>query len=255
MKTIRYYPVFLLWLVPVIAIGAFGIFMEARGANFPTHAGCAEDTNASKYFVAGAMLADLDHFLPGSFHSDTRAVALKLLSGARLPKERLFALGWYEHAVDQDPSFSLSVNAIQKQFPKYKKVYYWKKKRAWWGTYYVLAYRSVYVGPKYSLNDIRLAFDYRTLTRHASGVSPLFVARDGDLLDLLAFGLDYTYRKDQIQDAVYKYVFQLSLSDPGLLAQEAAALGYGGTHPGAVRDMGAEYENYYRNVTSGYYNP
>src|SRR5438093_10474749 len=37
---------------------------SSSGANFGSHAGLAEDTVPDRYFVAGALLADLDHFLP-----------------------------------------------------------------------------------------------------------------------------------------------------------------------------------------------
>src|SRR5438093_7774142 len=44
-------------VLPILAGSSFA-------ANFGAHAGLAEDTVPDPYFVAGALLADLDHFLP-----------------------------------------------------------------------------------------------------------------------------------------------------------------------------------------------
>ncbi|MBI3270505.1 MAG: hypothetical protein HYZ53_15965 [Planctomycetes bacterium] len=239
-----------------VAFAAAALALAPRPAlpsNLNTHAGGAEAVNADPYFVAGAILADLNHYLPTSYQTDTAVIAGKLLAHAVTPHEHQFALGWYEH-VDQDGAFSAAVAAAQAHHRRTKRVLH----TSWVGSpipHPVFSWTTVDDGPRYSVLQIRLAFDAMTLRSHPAHTLPLFVVTDDAILDLIVVGLDGQVSKDQVKTAILRSVFQVSLTDPGLIPQAAAAYLYGVLLPGAIHDLSDEYAAYWSATTAAYYQP
>ncbi len=198
----------------------------AQGANFATHGGLAENTLDNDFFVAGAMLADLDKFLPpGAPQTDSHSFANGLIDRARPGSNdvKYFAMGWYEH-LDQDSEFLNSVLAIQS------------------------------VHPEYSTNDIRLGFDYLTMQSHPTDVNVTFIMDHTEILDAIRGGLT-NITNEQIRQAIWDYVFSESFEAPGLLLQIKGAEIYATLYPERVAEMVDEYNSYFDRVTADYYNP
>ena len=219
-------------------------------SNSNTHAGGAQAVNDDTYFVAGAVLADLNHWLPLSYQTDTLAIATRMLEHAATAKERQFALGWYEH-VDQDAAFSVAVSAAQTHHRKTKRVLH----TAWVGSpipHPVFSWETLDVGPLYSIKEIRLAFDAMTLSAHRSTKLPLFLVTDDVILDLVVFGLEGAVSRDQVKTGILRSVFQVSITDPGMIPQAAAAKIYGLLQPGAIHDLSDEYAAYWSTSTASY---
>ncbi|UCD92577.1 MAG: hypothetical protein JSV43_01215 [Methanobacteriota archaeon] len=198
----------------------------AQGANFATHGGLAENTLDNDIFVAGALLADLDKFLPpGVPQTDSHSFATGLIDRAKGGSNDLkyFATGWYEH-LDQDSEFYNSFLAIQA------------------------------VHPEYTQNDVRLVFDYLTIQSHQTDVNVTFIMDHTEILDAIRGGLTII-TNEQIRLAIWDYMFSESLQAPGLLLQMKAAELYASVYPERVNDMVAEYNSYFDRVTADYYDP
>lgn len=239
------------------ALGCAALLAAAAGpaaaSNLNTHAGGAQATHANNYFVAGAILADLNHYLPTSYQTDTLAIAERMLLHAHTEKEIEFALGWYEH-VDQDGAFGAAIAAVQAHHRSTRR----RLAVSWTGSpipHPVFTWTTVDAGPRYSVRDIRLGFDYMTLRAHRSDVLPLFVVADDELLDLISVGLEGAVSRDQIKTAILRSVWQADLTNPGILPQAAAAYVYGTLLRGAIRDMTDEYATYWSATTAGYHHP
>ncbi|MFQ6059968.1 MAG: hypothetical protein ACE5KV_01550 [Thermoplasmata archaeon] len=198
----------------------------ARGANFATHGGLAQSTLDNDFFISGAMLADIDKFLPPDVpRTDSLNFALGLIERSRRGSNdlRLFAMGWYEH-LDQDREFHNSVLAIQS------------------------------VHPDYSEYDIRLGFDYLTITLHPTDVDVTFIRNQTEIIEAIQGGFT-NITKEQIRQAIWDYVYSDSIEKPGLEAQIMAARLFAALFPEKVAGMVGEYNSYFERVTSSYYNP
>lgn len=195
----------------------------AQGANFGVHAGLADDVWADPYFRAGALLADVDHWLPpGEPQTDTLAFAQGVVARA-WPLSRnawRFATGWYEH-LDQDARYVESY------------------------------FRIVAAFPAYTDTDVRLAFDYWTLRKHPFPTDFDWVLGDGEVMELIAGGLVSTDAAG-VRAAVDGLLHSSDLGNPGLALQITAANAYGLFNPGRVADMEAEYDRFYALVTASY---
>ena len=210
-------PAFAALLVPVLLASA------AHGANFGVHAGLADDVWGDPYFRAGALLADVDHWLPpGEPQTDNLAFSLGLV-GRAWPGSRnawRFATGWYEH-LDQDQRYGESYARI------------------------VAAY------PAYTDTDVRLAFDYWTLRKHPFPADFDWVLSDGEVLQLIAGGLTAT-DAGGVRAAVDGLLHSSDLGNPGLALQITAANTYGFVYADRVANMEAEYDRFYALVTASY---
>lgn len=172
------------------------------------------------------MLADFDKFLPpGVPATDTVSFTWGLIERSRNGSNdlRLFAMGWYEH-LDQDKEFYNSVLEIQIHHPDY--------------TDY----------------DIRLGFDYLSITRHPTDVNVTFVMNHTEIVDAIRGGFTNITR-EQIKQAIWDYVYSESIEKPGLLTQQTAAQIFGILYPVKVFEMEDEYNSYFGKVTDSYYNP
>jgi hypothetical protein len=201
------------------------ILDDARGANFATHGGLAERTLDNEFFVAGAFLADVGYFLPGSPASDIPSFANGLVERAKAGSNELryFAMGWYEH-LDQDAEFFDSVQTI----------------------------RAVH--PEYTTSDVRLAFDYLSITRHPTDVNVTLIMNHTEILEAVRVGFTGVSTA-QLRQAIWDFVHSYSAQQPGLLYQMDAAMVYSLLYPERIVEMEAEYESYVSRVTAGYYNP
>ena len=198
----------------------------ALGSNSATHGGLAENTLRNDFFVAGAMLADLDHFLPpGVPQTDTPAFTAGLIERAKsgLNNLRYFAMGWLEH-LEQDDEYLVSVANIQ----------------------------TVY--PSYTANDVRLAFDYLTVTQHPTYVNVTFVNSHDYIVDAIAAGFT-NITSAQVRQAIWDFVFSDNIENPGLNLQVQAAQIYAALYPDRVANMASEYDSYYQRTTLTYQNP
>ena len=190
------------------------------GSNFATHGGLAEDTLNNDFFIAGAMLADIDHFLPpGVPQTDS----LAFTSGAN--NLRYFAMGWLEH-LDQDNQFVVSVANIQATYPSY------------------------------TVTDIRLAFDYLTITQHPTYVNVTFINGYAEIVDAIAAGFT-NISSSQVGTAIWDFVFSESAQNPGLNAQMQLQLAqlFAVLFPDKVANMASEYDSYYQRTIAGHQNP
>jgi len=196
----------------------------AQAANFGVHTGLADDVWADPYFRAGALLADVDHWLPPAEpQTDSLAFALGIAQRA-WPGSRnawRFATGWYEH-LDQDARFVES--------------------RA----------RAVAAYPAYTDTDVRLAFDYWTLRKHPFPTDYDWVLGDTEVLELIRGGLIATDLAG-VRQAVDDLLHSQNLSEPGLALQLDAAHAYGLFYPNRVANLQAEYDRFYAIVTAGFY--
>ncbi|MEE9223861.1 MAG: hypothetical protein V3U51_03840 [Thermoplasmata archaeon] len=196
------------------------------GSNSATHGGLAEDTLNNDFFIAGAMLADIDHFLPlGVPQTDSLAFTSGLIDRAKNGTNdlRFFAMGWLEH-LDQDNEFVVSVVNIQ----------------------------AVY--PSYTVTDIRLAFDYLTITQHPTYVNVTFINGYDEIVDAIAAGFT-NISSSQVRTAIWDFVFSESAQNPGLNAQMRLAQLFAVLFPDKVANMASEYDSYYQRTTSGRHNP
>jgi len=209
-------------LIP-IGLLALSLASPTQAANFGAHAGLANGVWADPYFRAGALLADVDHFLPpGEPRTDDIVFTQGLVSRA-WPLSRnawRFATGWHEH-LDQDNRFAESVARVQSTYPAY------------------------------SDPDVRLAFDYWTLTKHRFPTDYDWILTDAEILELVAGGLVGT-DANGVRAAVDDLLHSADLSNPGLALQLDAARLYGFAYPARVADMEAEYDRFYGRVTAGY---
>ncbi|MCK4443336.1 MAG: hypothetical protein KAW09_02255 [Thermoplasmata archaeon] len=198
---------------------------DARGSNFATHGGLAESTLDNEFFVAGAFLADVGYFLPGSPASDIPSFTNGLVDRAKSGSNELryFVMGWYEH-LDQDSEFFDSVQTI----------------------------RSVH--PEYTTSDVRLAFDYLSITRHPTDVNITFIMNHTEILEAVRIGFTGVSTA-QLRQAIWDFVHSYSAQQPGLLYQMDAAMVYSVVYPDRIAEMEAEYESYVGRVTASYYNP
>lgn len=192
-------------------------------ANFGVHAGLGYHAWGDQYFRAGALLADLDHFLPpGEPRTDDLAFTQGIIDRAR-PLSRnawRFATGWYEH-LDQDARFADSRD------------------------------RTLAAHPSYTDTDVRLAFDFLTLQRHPFPTSFDFLLANNEILRLIQGGLVSTDLAG-VRDAVFRLLHSTDMNAPGLDLQLQAAQLYGQVYPSRVTDMAAEYDSYFRLVTASY---
>lgn len=196
------------------------------GSNFATHGGLAEDTLNNDFFIAGAMLADIDHFLPpGVPQTDSLAFTSGLIERAKNGTNNLryFVMGWLEH-LDQDNQFVVSVANIQ----------------------------AVY--PSYTVIDIRLGFDYLTITQHPTYVNVTFINGHAEIVDAIATGFT-NISSSQVRTAIWDFVFSESAQNPGLNAQMQLAQLFAVLFPDKVANMASEYDSYYQRTTSGHQNP
>ncbi len=196
------------------------------GSNFATHGGLAKNTLNNDFFIAGALLADIDHFLPpGVPQTDSLAFTSGLIERAKNGTNdlRYFALGWLEH-LDQDNQFVVSVANIQ----------------------------AVY--PGYTVTDIRLAFDYLTITQHPTYVNVTFINGYAEIVDAIAAGFT-NISSSQVRTAVWDFVFSESAQDPGLNAQMQLAQLFAVLFPDKVANMASEFDSYFQRTTSGHQNP
>ena len=210
-------------LAAISALLALLLAPGAQAANFGVHAGLADDLWADPYFRAGALLADVDHWLPpGEPQTDSVAFSLGMVQRA-WPLSRhawRFATGWYEH-LDQDARYGQSYGRI------------------------VAAY------PAYTDTDVRLAFDYWTLRKHPFPENFDWILNDGEVLQLIADGLTATDASG-VRAAVDLLLHSTDFNEPGLALQLQAARAYGVVYPDRVANMQAEYDRFYRLVTAGY---
>ena len=200
----------------VAALSLLALLPSAQAPNFGTHAGVANGLFADPYFRAGALLADLDHWLPATEPStDTYAFAQGLLQRTWLGSRNAwrFVDGWYEH-LDADDRFPASIARIQATFPSY------------------------------AVTDVRLAFDYWTLREHPFPANHDWVLGDTEILALVQGGLVGTDLTG-VRAAADQLLHSTNLSAPGLALQMEAALTYGGLNPTRVADMRAEYERFW----------
>lgn len=211
-------PLFLAALVIALVVPT-----PAQAANFGAHAGLADDVWGDPYFSAGALLPDVDHFLPpGEPQTDSLAFSQGIVSRA-WPLSRnawRFASGWYEH-LDQDARFADADNRV------------------------VAAY------PSYTDADVRLAFDYWTLRKHPFPTNYDWILEDGELLALIAGGLTAT-NTTGVRAAVDALLHSPDVNNPGLALQVSAAQAYGAFYPDRVADMEPEYDRYYARATAGF---
>ena len=196
------------------------------GSNSATHGGLAENTLNNDFFIAGAMLADIDHFLPpGVPQTDSLAFTSGLIDRAKNGTHNLryFAMGWLEH-LDQDNEFIVSVASIQ----------------------------AVY--PSYTVTDIRLAFDYLTITQHPTYVNVTFINGYAEIVDAIAAGFT-NISSSQVRTAIWDFVFSESAPNLGLNAQMQLAQLFASLFPDKVGNMAIEFDSYYQRTTSGHQNP
>ncbi len=199
---------------------------STQGANFATHGGLAQSTLDNDFFVAGAMLADIDKFLPsGVPQTDSLSFTLGLIERAEYGTNDLkyFVIGWYEH-LDQDTGFSNSVQNIQ------------------------------VVHPEYTDSEIRLGFDYLSMTQHPTDVNVTFVMDNDEIIETIRSGFT-NITGQQVKQAIWDYIFSESIQAPGLLLQMQVAQAFAALYPEKVSEMSDEYDSYFDRVTAHYHNP
>jgi hypothetical protein len=202
------------------------ISSSTLGSNFATHGGLAESTFDNEFFVAGSMLADLDHFLPpGVPQTDsvvfTSGLVARAWSGSL--DLRYFAMGWVEH-LEQDSEFGKSVANIQA------------------------------VHPGYTDADIRLGFDYLSINQHPTDVNVTFIMSNTEIVEAIRAGFT-NITSVQIQQAIWDYVVSESIQSPGYLAQMQFAQVFAFLYPEKIAGMQDEYNSYAQRVTRSIKNP
>jgi len=199
---------------------------SSSGANFGSHAGLAEDTVPDRYFVAGALLADLDHFLPPTEpQTDSETFASGIVERAWEGSHHAWSLarGWLEH-IDQDTRFAAAVAAIQASYPSY------------------------------TATDVRLAFDYWTLTKHPFSTAFDFLLADAEVQGIVAGGLVATDSAG-VRDAIYNLLYSADQNAPGLFLQLNASRLYAILYPQVVRNVEPYYDAFYAGAVAGHRDP
>src|SRR6058998_831889 len=199
---------------------------SSSAANFGAHAGLAEDTVPDRYFVAGALLADLDHFLPPTEpQTDSEAFASGIVERAWEGSHHAWSLarGWLEH-IDQDTRFAAAVAAIQASYPSY------------------------------TATDVRLAFDYWTLTKHPFSTAFDFLLADAEVQGIVAGGLVATDSAG-VRDAIYNLLYSADQNAPGLFLQLNASRLYAILYPQVVRNVEPYYDAFYAGAVAGHRDP
>ena len=212
--------------VAVLAVAFLALLPPAQAANFGAHAGVANGVFVDPHFRAGALLADVDHWLPPTEpQTDTIAFAQGLLQRAWLGSRNAwrFVNGWYEH-LDADVRFADSAARI------------------------LAAY------PAYTVTDVRLAFDYWTLAKHPFPTDYEWVLSDTEVLALVQGGLVATDLAG-VRAAVDQLLHSTNLSAPGLALQLDAARLYGALNPTRVATMQAEYDRFWSAATARFVPP
>jgi hypothetical protein len=211
----------------VFALSTAGIAnTPALGSNSATHGGLAESTLDNEFFVAGAMLADIDHYLPpGVPRTDSSAFTSGLIQRAKTGSADLkyFATGWLEH-LEQDRQFTVSVANIQA------------------------------VHPEYTDPEIRLGFDYLSIIQHPTDVNVTFIMNHAEIVEAIRAGFT-NISTVQVKQAIWNYVFNEDIQSPGLLILKQLAQIFAALYPEKVDEMRAEYDSYSARVTAGYFNP
>jgi hypothetical protein len=196
------------------------------GSNSAAHGGLAESTLDNEFFVAGAMLADIDHYLPpGVPMTDSSAFTSGLIQRAKTGSADLkyFAMGWYEH-LEQDKQFTVSVANIQA------------------------------VHPEYTDPEIRLGFDHLSIIQHPTDVNVTFIMNHAEIVEAIRAGFT-NISTVQVKQAIWDYVFSEDIQSPGLLILKQFAQVFAALYPEKVDEMRAEYDSYSTRVTAGYFNP
>src|SRR3972149_3128231 len=147
--------------VVLAVVGVVLLVTPTQAANFGAHTGLANDLWADPYFRAGALLADVDHWLsPGEPRTDdiafSTALAARAWNGSR--NAWRFATGWYEH-LDQDQQFADSRDRVLAAYPAYTDA------------------------------DVRLAFDYWAIRKHPFPANYDWILADSEVLSLIQGGL------------------------------------------------------------------
>ncbi len=208
-----------LLLVPAVA-------PSARAANDGAHVGLAAATLNDRWFAAGALLADIDHFLPpGEPQTDDLGFAHGMLvrswDGSR-PAWSV-ARGWYEH-LDQDVKFDAALAAVARVYPSYTAV------------------------------QVRLAFDYWTVTKHPFSMDFGFMLADPEIPRLIAGGLVATGAAG-VRAAMGLLLDSTDLSNPGLFLQVNASRLFGIASPQVVQDLEPFYDAFFAAATAGWRDP
>ncbi len=213
-------------ILVLLALFVPALSPPASAANDGAHVGLAEDTLRDRWFVAGALLADIDHFLPpGEPQTDTPAFALGMLERAWDGSRNAWSLvrGWYEH-LDEDVWFAAAVAAA------------------------LAAY------PAYTTTDVRLAFDYWTVTKHPFSTDFGFMLADPEIPGLVAGGLLATDAAG-VRAAMVQLLVSTDVNAPGLYLQVNASRVFGALYPQVVRDLEPYYDAFYSRATAGYRDP
>jgi len=211
-------------ILGLLALPALG--PPATAANFGAHVGLAQATMRDRYFEAGALLADLDVFLPPTEpQTDNAAFAHGLLDRAWSGSRHAWSLvrGWHEH-LDQDARFAVAAAAA------------------------LAAY------PSYTTTDVRLGFDYWTVTKHPFSMDFDFLLADAELQGLIAGGLVSTDAAG-VRDAIYQALYGTDVNAPGLFLQVNASKLYGALYPQTMRDLEPFYDAFFAAATAGYRDP
>jgi hypothetical protein len=212
--------------IAVLVLALAAILAPAQAANFGAHAGVANGVFVDPYFRAGALLADVDHWLsPSEPRTDTPAFAQGLQQRAWLGSRNAwrFVNGWYDH-LDADVRFTDSAARI------------------------LAAY------PAYTVTDVRLAFDYWTLAKHPFPTDYEWVLADAEVLALVQGGLFATDLAG-VRAAVDQLLHSTNLSAPGLALQLDAARLYGILNPTRVAAMEAEFDRFWSAATARFVPP
>src|SRR3990170_5152566 len=223
---LRHPPPMRIRALAVLAVSVLALLPPAQAANFGTHVGAANATFQNAHFRAGALLADLDHFLPTTEPSTdtfafTQGVLTRAWTGSR--NAWRFADGWYEHVVT-DARFVDSVARVLAAYPSYTVV------------------------------DVRLAFDYWTLTEHPFPMDFEWILNDTEILTLVQGGLVSTDLAG-VRAAVDRLLHSTDVNAPGLALQLDAARAYGAFYPDRVANMKAEYGRFWWLATGRFVPP
>ncbi len=207
----------------VIALAILALVPTARGANFGAHIGTASGILRDPNFEAGALLADLDHWLPPTEPStDTLAFAQGVLARAENTSDLglwLFAEGWFYH-LDVDVRFAEAEAAVLAAFP-------------------------------YTDKDVRLAFDALTLQEHPFPTDFDWVLNDTAILGLVQGGLASTDLAG-VRAATDGLLHSTDLSAPGLALQLQAARAYAAFYPDRVANMAAAYDAFWSRTSADF---
>lgn len=209
--------------VLAFAILLLALAPPAQAANFGVHTGLADDLWDHPHFRAGALLADLDHFLPPTEpQTDDLPFALGVVKRAYVGSldAWAFATGWYEH-LDQDARFAAARARILAAYPSYTDA------------------------------DVRLAFDALALRKHPFPEDYDWVLADDEVLRIVQGGLVGTDLAG-VRAAVDALLHSTDLANPGLALQLSAARTYASVFPGRVASMEAEYDRYHALVTRSF---